>query len=107
MNKAYPIIKQIPLHILYEFLEKVCLKYAHCYDFDYNAYRKMTFQQCHLAFIEQLKPYYRVDITQTPVSFQSIVNMIRQICRFQKVKFLPIKTYHNSRYFVHYHIYYD
>ena len=50
--------KNIPNEFLFNFLEKICLKTDKYYLIDYNAYKKMLFNDLQQGFCESLKEYY-------------------------------------------------
>ena len=42
--------KNVPKELLFEVLDKICLKTDKYYLFDMNAFRKLQFHQYHVAF---------------------------------------------------------
>jgi len=48
----------IPSQLLFDLLDKICLKKENYYLVDMNAYRKMMFHNYHEDFCNDLKEYY-------------------------------------------------
>lgn len=108
------MLKQIfrenpPIRIIFDILEKVCLKTDKYYLVDNNAYRKMIFHEYHKLLIEELTPYYQVSkklyITRE-LTYNSFVNIIRQVCKSNAVMFNSSIKYNESKYNIDYFIYY-
>lgn len=84
--------KQVPVELLINLLEKICLKTESYYLFDINAYRKLIYHNYFDEFKEDLIIFYHYSaqryITRT-ISFNKILVVIKQICKNTE---LPIKT---------------
>jgi hypothetical protein len=101
--------KQVPLQLLYELLEKVCLKTDKYYLIDVNAYRKIIFYNHHLQFCESLKNYYHVSklfYVERKFTYNSFINIVRQICKSNNSMFSSQIKYNDSEYNIDYFIYY-
>ena len=54
----YLFCKQVPLILMTQLLDKICIKTETCYIIDMNAYKKMIFFHLNEPFCESLKEYY-------------------------------------------------
>jgi hypothetical protein len=97
--------KEIPLAILFSFLESVCTFHELYYLFDKNVYLKMK-QEDSTSFLESLQPYYlhskRGYLEKN--DFNGIVTIIRQICNYWKHPYRILKKNNLSKYTLCYFI---
>jgi len=108
------MLKQIfrnnpPINIIFDILERICLKTDKYYLVDSNAYKKMIFHEYHLSFIEELTPYYQESkktYIQRQLTYNSFVNIIRQVCKSNTVMFNSSIKYNKCKYNIDYFIYY-
>jgi len=103
------ILKQkIPNEVLFEFLEKICMKSGSCYTFDLNAHKKMLFYEYYDAFQDAIREHYHISkqyyITRKP-TYNSITNIIKQICKFNGISYTNEIKYNESVYTIVYYIY--
>jgi len=99
----------IPSQLLFDLLEKICLKTDNYYLVDMNAYRKMIFHNYHETFREDLKEYYYVGkwfYLTREMTYKSFTNIIRQICKKNTIMFTSQMKYNESKYNIDYLIYY-
>ena len=94
--------KIFPLETFYAFLQHSCRATDRHYIYDMNAFKKILFydaQKC--AFIEQLLPHYhaskRFYVTRK-LTYNSMANLIRQICNSNNVPFEKKLVYDHSTY---------
>ena len=107
--KSSPLFsKPVPLECLFELLDKICASgdtYKDYYMVDKLAFKKMVLQEYHTPFLETLMPYYRKSrqfyITRE-FTYNSFVNLIRQICTLHAHPFLPDKQYSHQEYTIRY-----
>ena len=98
---SYLFLKQVPMSLLIDLLEKICSKTDHFYMIDMNAYRKMIFHELHIAFCENLTPYYHISkryYLTRELTYNSFTNIIRQICKSNKHHFYTELKYDYSIY---------
>jgi hypothetical protein len=98
---SYLFLKQVPMSILIELLEKICLKTDQFYMVDMNAYRKMLFHSYHTEFCETLMPYYHISkryYLTRELTYNSFTNIVRQICKSNKHYFYTELKYDYSIY---------
>lgn len=101
--------ENVPAHLLFDLLEKVCLKTEKYYLVDKNAYRKVTFHEHHFDFLNTLLPYYQVSkkfYIQREFTYNSFVNIVRQICKSNDIMFTSKIKYNESKYNIDYFIYF-
>ena len=103
----YLFLKQVPLSIIMELLDKICAKTNNYYLIDLNAYRKMLFFKLDTEFKEILLPYYHISkryyITRE-FSYNSFTNILRQICKSNSHNFYTELKYDHSVYTILYFI---
>jgi hypothetical protein len=99
----------VPNELLFNLLDKICLKTDSYYLVDMNAYRKMIFHNYNDNFCNELKEYYYVGksfyITRK-MTYKSFTNVVRQICKINTILFTSQMKYNESKYNIDYLIYY-
>jgi hypothetical protein len=99
--------KAVPTEWLFELLEKVCLKTEKYYCFDNNSFRIMQFRKLDDEFCEKILEYYHVSrrfyVTRER-NIVSFINIIRQICKFNKIPFEHKVKYLDGSYILQYFI---
>lgn len=101
--------ENIPVEKLYELLEKVCLKTDKYFLVDNNTYRKIMFHKYHIPFLEEIQPYYhksKIFYAAREFTYNSFVNIIRQICKSNSTMFTSHIKYNESKYNIDYFIYF-
>ena len=101
--------KNIPSEFLFNFLEKICLKTDKYYLIDYNAYKKMLFNDLQQGFCESLKEYYYLGkyfYLERDITYKSFTNIVRQICKHNNIMFTSKMKYNNSKYNIDFLIYF-
>lgn len=101
--------ENVPISMLMNLLNKVCLKTDKYFLVDKNAYRKVTFHNFHITFLEEILPYYQESkkfYIERDFSYNSFVNIIRQICKSNDVMFTSKIKYNESKYNIDYFIYF-
>ena len=103
----YLFLKQVPVELLIELLEKICSKTDRFYLIDMNAYRKMIFYHLHEPFCTILTPYYHVSkryYLTREMTYNSFTNIVRQICKSNKHSFYTELKYDYSVYTILYFV---
>ena len=101
--------KNIPIEILYELLEKVCLKTEKYYLIDNNAFKKITYSNLHENFLSIIEEYYQESkkfYIIRKFTYNSFVNIVRQICKTNDIMFTSKIKYNESKYNIDYFIYF-
>jgi hypothetical protein len=101
--------KIVPKELLFELLEKVCLKTDKYYLIDMNSYRKLIFYNYHTAFCDILKEYYNLSklfYIERKMVYNSFTNIVRQICKINNIMFTSQIKYNESKYNIDFFIYF-
>ena len=101
--------KPVPIKILFDLLDTICLKTNKYYLIDENAYKKMVFNELHTKLCEELTEYYFLSkqfYINRKMSYNSFTNIIRQICKNNNVMFTSQIKYNESKYIIEYLIYF-
>lgn len=101
--------KSIENELLFNFLEKFCIKTDKYFLFDINAYRKMIFHNYQETFLTMLLEYYHISkqfYLTRKVTNNSIINILRQICKNNSIMFTSKIKYNESKYNIDYYIYF-
>lgn len=99
----------VPNEILYNFLDKICLKTEKYYLIDMNSYRKMIFYKLHDDFCNSLKEYYQLSkyfYLERKMEYNAFTTIIRQICKNNNIMFTTQIKYNESKYNINYLIYF-
>uniref|UniRef100_A0A6C0I411 Uncharacterized protein n=1 Tax=viral metagenome TaxID=1070528 RepID=A0A6C0I411_9ZZZZ len=100
---------EVPKELLFDLLEKVCLKTEKYFLFDMNAFRKLQFYKHHIEFCVKLKEYYHIGkhfYLERTLSYNSFTNIIRQICKGSNIMFTSQIKYNESKYNIDFFIFY-
>lgn len=100
-------IKKIPIEMLYIFLDKNGIKKDKYYLFDYNCFRVMIYHNYYEEFINSIMDYYKpskVFYLTRPITYNSFITIIRQICKINNVEFKTKILYQHSIYNIEYYI---
>ena len=100
---------QIPKKLLFDFLDKICIKNKNYYILNKISYKKCEFLQLLDPFCSALLEFYHVSkqfyITRKQ-TYSSFVTIIRQICRLCNIDYISKIVYNKSNYDIVYNIYY-
>ena len=102
--------ENVPINLLNNLLEKVCLKTEKYYLIDNNAFRKLVFHKHHENFLDTILPFYQESkkfYVTRKFTYNSFVNIVRQICKSNDVMFTSKIKYNESKYNIDYFIYYS
>lgn len=97
----YLFNKQVPLSMMIQLLEKICIKTETSYIIDLNAYKKMLFFKWYEPFKESMKEYYHESkqyYLSREFTYKSFTNIIRQICKSNEHAFYTKIEYNHSVY---------
>ena len=110
MSSSQIFKSPFPQHLLFEFLEKFCLKTDRYYLFDQNAFKVMKAREYQVEFFTLLLPYYHLSkqfyITRE-CNYNSLTNILRQICKHTNTVFESTIKYSESMYGIDYHIFHS
>jgi len=99
----------VPPKILFDILEKVCIKTDKYYLFDLNAYRKLVYYELYDDFAKSIVEYYHIskrEYVDRKLTYKSFVNIIRQICKSNNIQHTSQIKYNESNYNIDYYIYF-
>lgn len=97
----YLFCKQVPLSIIMQLLEKICIKTETVYIIDMNSYKKMLFFHYNEPFCQSLHEYYHESkkyYLTREFTYKSFTNIIRQICKSNEHAFYTKLEYNHSVY---------
>jgi hypothetical protein len=108
------MLKQIfrenpPISLLFDLLERVSLKTDKYYLVDNNTYKKVLFHKYETQFLEGLMPYYQESkkfYVTRKFTYNSFMNIIRQMCKSNIVMFNSSIKYNESKYNIDYFVYF-
>ena len=101
--------REVPVSVLFELLDKICLKTEKYYLVDTNAYRKLLYNNLHDKLANDLLEYYHVSkqfYVQRKMTYNSFTNIVRQICKSANVMFTSQIKYNESKYSIDYLVYF-
>ena len=81
----------IPNEMLFNLLDEICLKNEKHYLFNSDSYKKGVYKEVIQQFITDCTPYYHLSkrkYLEKKLSFNSFATILRQICNFNKIKYI-------------------
>lgn len=100
----------IPSKILFDLLEKICLKTDTYYLVDQNAYKKLIFYKYNETFAEEIVEYYHYSkqfYATRKMTYQSFINILRHICKNANIMYTSNIKYNKSIYNINYQVYFQ
>jgi hypothetical protein len=101
--------KSVPDDLLFDLLDKICIKTDKYYLIDLNAYKKMMFHNYYEEFINIIKPYYNLSkqfYVERKLVYNSFTNIVRQICKNNNIMYTSQIKYNESKYNIDFLVYY-
>lgn len=98
----------IPNELLIDFLNCNAHKNDDYYIVNNNVLKKSIFNETIHLFIENCKPYYYLSkrkYLERAFTYTSFITIIRQICKYNEIKYTSQIKYDKSNYEIEYHIY--
>jgi len=98
----------IPNYMLFDLLEKICMKNEKHYTFNMEAFKKGVYKEDIQKFLEDCKPYYFLSkrkYLEKKLTYTSFTTILRQICNFNKITYTSQIIYNKSIYNIVYYIY--
>lgn len=99
----------IPINILFELLDSICVKYENYYVLNNGAYKKGMFIGKIQQFIQDCTQYYHISKRKyltRQLNYNHFITIIRQICNHLNVKYTNKIKYEHSTYNINYNIYF-
>ena len=100
---------QIPNNVFFELLDKICLKNEKHYTFNLDAFKKGVYSEDIQKFLVECLPYYHISkrkYLERKLTHKSFTTILRQICNFNKIKYISEIKYEKSSYDIVYYIYF-
>ena len=94
--------------ILFELLDKLCIKNNNYYIFNFESYKKGVYNKSIPTFIENCKHYYynsKQKYLEKKQTYNSFVTILRQICKHNKLTYLSKLVYNKSDYNIDFYIF--
>ena len=102
--------KQLPNSILFDFLDKFCIKNKSYYILENISYKKAQYNEEIVAFLKNIDEYYynskKFYLTRK-MNYKNFTTIIRQICKFNHIPFTSKIFYSKSKYEIKYYVYQD
>ena len=98
----------IPNYMLFDLLEKICMKNEKHYTFNMEAFKKGVYKEDIQVFLEACKPYYFLSkrkYLEKKLTYTSFTTILRQICNFNKITYTSQIIYNKSIYNIVYYNY--
>jgi inorganic pyrophosphatase/exopolyphosphatase len=95
--------------ILFEFLEKFCIKKDKYFIFDLNSYKKMIFHDLYKDFVAQVIDHYhkaKQFYLERKITYNSMTTIFKQICKCNSISYTSEIKYNESTYTIVYYIYF-
>ena len=99
---------QIPKILLFDLLDKICLKNEKHYTLNNDSFKKGIYNNYIQLFLETCKPYYHISkrvYLEKNLTYKSFTTILRQICNHNKITYTSQIKYDNSSYDILYYIY--
>jgi len=101
--------RNVPDDLLFDLLEKICIKTDKYYLIDLNAYKKMMFHNHYEEFRNTIRPYYNLSkqfYVERKLVYNSFTNIVRQICKNNNIMYTSQIKYNESKYNIDFLVYY-
>lgn len=102
--------KSMPIEILYELLDEICVKTDKCYILNSEYYKKGIYKGTLPIFFEKCKEYYYTSkrkYLEKKLTYNAFTTVLRQICNFKNITYASKIKYDKSNYDIIYYIYYQ
>ena len=99
----------VPKNILFDILDKICVKNDKYYILNKISYKKGEYLQILNSFTEILIPYYyksKQKYLTRKMNFNTFITIIRQLCRINNINYTSKILYNKSTYDIVYYIYF-
>jgi hypothetical protein len=100
----------VDINILFELLDKICLKKDKYYVVDNNAFRKLIFHNYHIEFMDKIVDFYHLSkqfYVTRKINYKSFTNIVRQICKLNNIMFTSEIKYSESNYAIDYYVFFS
>ena len=109
INMSTQIFKnKIPTEILFELLDKICVKTKDYYLVNTISFKKGIYNNYIKDFFETCREYYHISkrkYIDKQLTYNSFMTVVRQICNFNKITYKNEIKYDRSTYDINYYVY--
>ena len=101
---------QIPTHLLVELFDKICIKTKDYYIINNISFKKGIYSNEIQNFFDLIREYYHISkrkYLDKSLTYNSFITIIRQICKYNDIKYENKIKYDKSQYDIHYYILLD
>ena len=101
--------KSIPINILFDLLDKVCVKKDNYYIVDNDSFKKILFHNYEEEFCNNILEYYHTSkqfYVNRKFTYNSFINILRQICKYNNIGFVYFVKYNEYKYNIIYNVYF-
>jgi len=102
--------RQVPIQILIDLLDKICLKTDKYYLIDANSFKVLLYNNYHENFCKTMLEYYHSSksyYVSREFTYKSFISIIRQICKSNNIMYRSEMKYERSQYNIDYFVYFD
>lgn len=100
--------RTVPLNILTDLLEEICLITDKYYLVDYNAYKKFIYSREKMdSFLKSIHEYYQISkrhYVMRDMTYNNFLTIVRQITRSHNIEYTSQIRYNESNYNIVYFI---
>ena len=99
---------QLPKSLLFDLLDKICLKNDKHYTFNSDSFKKGVYTEDIPNFFNECKPYYHISkrkYLEKKITYKSFTTVLRQICNYNKITYTSQIKYDKSTYDILYYVY--
>jgi hypothetical protein len=102
---------KVPIDLLFELLDNICVKNNKYYILDMDSYKKGIYEKTIDIFLDKIKDYYHSSkkkkyFEEKKVCFNNFVTIVRQILKINNIGFSKQIKYVKSEYHIVYFIYF-
>jgi hypothetical protein len=100
--------KNVPNEVFFNLLDSICIKNEKHYTYNMDTFKIGVFKEIIPLFINDCKPYYHLSkqkYLDKKLTYNSFTTILRQICNFNKIKYVSQIKYDKSKYNIVYYIY--
>ena len=97
----------VPITILFELLEKICVKDDKCYQLCKSAFKAAEYHNLIVGFCERIIEHYHVSkryYVDRKMNYNKFITVMRQICSINNVSYTSKIVYNKSDYEILYYI---
>lgn len=100
---------RVPNSLLFELLEKLCVKNTKFYTFNSDSFKKGVYTNDIQTFINHCVEYYHLSkrkYLEKKLTYNAFTTILRQICNFNQIVYTSQIKYNKSSYDIIYYVYY-